>query len=89
MEETQNTGAESTKMNAETTVSSVNKVTLKKSELATLKGLGFNNADIAKKFNITSAECVTALKHFGLLKERSLSTSNKSYIIEYVDDVNI
>lgn len=83
MENTQNTSAESTTMSE----TSVNKVSLKKSEMATLRGLGLSTADIAKKFNITSAECVTALKHFGLLKERTLGTANKSYIIEYIDDI--
>ena len=59
--------------------------TIKKSEVALLRGLKFKNADIAKKFNITLEETITMLKHFGLYNSKTVTTT-KDYTLNFVDD---
>jgi len=59
-------------------------IELKKSAIATYKGLGQTNAQIAKRFGITSAEVMDGLVTFEMVKGKSLK---KDYKVKYVDDL--
>lgn len=61
-------------------------ITLKKSELAKLKGLGISVDGIAKQYGITKKEATESMIGFGLTKGR---LAPKEYNISLVDDVTV
>ena len=60
-------------------------IVIKKSELATYKGLGLTNAEIAKRLEISPAEVSDALIHFGMKK----GEVKKDYTIKYDNDIEL
>tara|TARA_R110000751_G_scaffold307776_2_gene431532 strand:+ start:1184 stop:1432 length:249 start_codon:yes stop_codon:yes gene_type:complete len=62
-------------------------IEVKKSMLAAYKGIGENNAEIAKRLGITPSEVQEGKVTFGLAKGKSLI--KKDYRIEYVDDLEL
>ena len=63
-------------------------IEIKKSELALYRGMNLDNQEIANKMNLTIKEVAEALVYFGL-KKRLSTTNTKSYVIKYVDDVEM
>lgn len=61
-------------------------IKIKKSEFATVKGLGISNDGIAAKFGITPKEVTDAMIQFGLSKSRKPA---KEYTIELIDDITV
>ncbi len=59
----------------------IRKVVLKKTELATYRGLGMTNAELAAKFEVKPSEINDALIAFGMKKG-----TPKEYQIELVND---
>ncbi len=59
----------------------IRKVVLKKTELATYRGLGMTNAELASKFEVKPSEINDALIAFGMKKG-----TPKEYQIELVND---
>lgn len=62
-------------------------INLKKSQLAQMRGLGYNVQAIAKHFSITAEETVEALKQLGLYKTKT-TTKTKDYVVTTEDDTN-
>lgn len=60
--------------------------TIKKTEVALWKGLGFKTNDISKKLGITLEETVDMLKEFGLYNTKKTTPKQKEYTIFLVDD---
>jgi transposase len=65
--------------------SKIKTIEVTKRALATYKGLGQTNAQIAKRFGITTSEVMDGLITFGMVKGKSLK---KNYEVKYVDDLN-
>ena len=61
-------------------------INLKKTELATLKGLGYNVQSIAKHYSITAEETIAALKQLGLYKTKATTGKTKDYVVTTEDD---
>lgn len=64
-------------------------VVIKKSQLATLRGLRQDIPTIAKNLNITQSEVVEGLKQFDLYNERksTKTPTEKGYTITWDDDI--
>lgn len=60
--------------------------TIKKTEVALWKGLGFKTPDLAKKLGITLEETVDMLKEFKLYNTKKSTPKTKEYEIFLVDD---
>jgi hypothetical protein len=60
-------------------------VVVKKSVLATYRGLSLTNPEIAKRLGISQNDVKNALEHFGMLKKR---TGGSDFDIKYVDDIS-
>lgn len=63
-------------------------INLKKTELATLRGLSYGTQDIAKHYGITNDEAITALKQLGLYKVKATTGKTKDYVVTTEDDTN-
>ena len=63
-------------------------INLKKTELATLRGLGYNTQAIAKHYGITNEEAIVALKQLGLYKVKATTGKTKDYVVTTEDDTN-
>lgn len=63
-------------------------INIRKTECATLKGLGYNTQAIAKHYQITNEEAVEALKQLGLYKTKATSGKTKDYVVTTEDDTN-
>lgn len=62
-------------------------ITVKKSNIAMLKGLKKTNAEIGECFGITEKEVQETLVSFGLVKAKGRKVPEKAYSIELVDDM--
>ena len=60
--------------------------TIKKTEVALWKGLGFKTNDNSKKLGITLEETVDMLKEFNLYNTKKTTPKQKEYTIFLVDD---
>jgi hypothetical protein len=67
-------------------MSNVRQVEIKKSELAMYKGLGQTNAQLAKRYGVSTSEIADALVTFGMVKGKSLK---KDYQVTYTNDVDM
>lgn len=63
-------------------------INLKKSQLAQMRGLGYNTQAIAKHYQITNEEAVEALKQLGLYKTKATTGKTKDYVVTTEDDTN-
>lgn len=61
-------------------------ITVKKSNIAMLKGLNKSIEEIAQHFGITTKEAQDALVSFGLAKQKGRKVVDKGYSIKLVDD---
>ena len=61
-------------------------INLKKTELATLRGLSYSVQNIAKHYSITAEETVGALKQLGLYKTKVTTGKTKDYVVTTEDD---
>lgn len=62
-------------------------VKIRKSEIAQLRGLGYNTQAISKHYNITGEDTIEVLKTFGLYKSKTTSGKQKEYTLNLLDDV--
>ena len=61
-------------------------ITIKRSEMAQLKGLGATLEQMSTHFGVTNKEMKEALIEGGLIKGRKRQAAEPAYVIEYVDD---
>lgn len=60
--------------------------TIRKKDVALLKGLGGKPSDIAKELGITLEETIDMLKEFNLYNTKKTTPKQKEYTIFLVDD---